>query len=98
MLLMTLVAAGALSLEALPAQQKVLVGEPVRLTVVWKAQVPLEVSTGDQDGAFAFLSFFVDDGAGRKRYREHMLGRSERLELPVSLKAGGEAFQSIVLT
>lgn len=93
-----LAATTTLSLEALPAQQKVLVGEPVSVTLIWKAQEPAEVFLGDQDGSLAFLEVTVDDGSGPRRYREkNLLGRVERVEAPTRLEPGREKYDAVLL-
>ncbi len=79
------------------AQAEVLVGEPVRLTLTWRASKRTEVFLGSQADGFSSLQLWTDDGRGWKRYRESQPGAIERIDAPTPLAAGQEVFQDILL-
>jgi hypothetical protein len=98
LIMLALAAAGTVALEAFPAQQKVLVGEPIGVTLVWRAQEPVEVFLGSQYGDYVYFKFTVDDGSGPKRFREkNLLGRAEYVQGPTPLQPGKEVFDGVSL-
>ncbi len=97
-ILAALAATGTVTLEAFPAEQRVLVGEPIGITLIWKAQRPADVFVGSRDGATRFLRFTVDDGSGPRPYHEkNLLGTTERVDGPTRLEPGQEVFDGIGL-
>jgi hypothetical protein len=63
---------GGLTLEVTSPQRALLVGEPLKLTLSWKASPSVSgVAVEDPDFLFGSVLLSVDHGAGARLYREH---------------------------
>lgn len=87
-----------LSLELSSPQQAVLVGEPIKVVVRWKAtaDVPL-ILIESPDFMRRTLAFVVDDGAGSTRYKEWPRSLADPITAPGALVKGEEVVVNHVL-
>ncbi len=87
-----------LSLEMTTSQSAVLVGEPIRVVVRWKATADLaSVEVEDPTFVSQTLQFVVDDGTGPRRYKEHSRSRVEMISVGGPLAKGKEVIGNYVL-
>jgi hypothetical protein len=89
----------ALTLEIRSPQTAVLVGEPVKLIVTWRATGTLNERIFPENNQFTSQSlvFLVSDGRTQRPYRECVRSIEERIDPVVMLKKGEEIVQSLVL-
>ncbi len=87
-----------LSLEMTTPQSAVLVGEPIRVVIRWKATADLgSLDVEDQSFLNQSLQFVVDDGTGPRRYKEHPRARIEMISVAGPLAKGKEVIANYVL-
>jgi hypothetical protein len=88
----------SLSLELSAPQTAVLVGEPVKVVVRWKATADVP-SVVVEDAAFLgrSLQFALDDGSGVRRYSEFPRQRIEQIIVGSALAKGKEVVSNYVL-
>lgn len=88
-----------LALEIGSPQAAVLVGEPVKLIVTWRATQTLNQRIFPENNQFTnqSLVFLVSDGRTQRRYRECARAIEERIEPVVMLKKGEEVVRNLVL-
>jgi hypothetical protein len=89
----------ALTLEIRSPQTAVLVGEPVKLIVTWRATGTLNERIFPENKQFTSQSlvFLVSDGRTQRAYRECVRSIEERIDPVVMLKKGEEIIQNLVL-
>jgi hypothetical protein len=87
------------SLAITAPQTDMLVGEPVKLTVTWKAgaRSVKHVYVEDPEFLAQSLTFVVDDGVSKKTYRELPKGMAEHVSATIDLKAGESVSRNLVL-
>jgi len=86
-----------LSLEATTPQRELLVGEPLRLTLRWKAARAVKhVAIEEPDFVFQSLLLSVNDGSGSRLYREYPHDIVERLLVTRSLGKDEEDVANLV--
>jgi hypothetical protein len=87
-----------LSLEIASSQQAVLVAEPVKVVLRWKAATDLpRILIDDPNFGKRTVSFVVDDGTGPRRYREQSRSFADVVIQPGSLAKGEEVVVNHVL-
>lgn len=88
-----------ITLDIRSPQRSVLVGEPVKLVVTWRATKAgtERIFPENEDFTNWSLHFLVSDGATERRYREMPRSLDDRIEPIVKLSAGGEAVRTLVL-
>ncbi len=88
-----------LTVEIRSPQTAVLVGEPVKLVVMWRATRTLneEIFPENQEFSNWSLVFRVSDGRTEREYREAARSIDERIEPRVMLKKGEEVVRNLVL-
>lgn len=97
-LLLATAATAGLSLDGSSPQRSVLVGEPLKLVVRWKADQDLQ-RVFIERGLFQeqSLSFVVDDGRGPKTYREIPHSTGDQVVLHGGMKKGREEITNLLL-
>ncbi len=86
-----------LSLTTSSAQKEVLVGEPLKITVRWKAATAVgDVAVETPDFDFQSILLSVDDGSGALLYREYRHALREMLLVVPKLKANDEELVDLV--
>ncbi len=88
-----------LTLEINSPQAAVLVGEPVKIVVTWRATRTLseEIFPENRDFTNQSLVFLVSDGRTQRPYRECVRSIEERIDPVVMLKKGEEVVRNLVL-
>jgi hypothetical protein len=88
-----------LSLEAATPQSDVIVGEPIKLTLRWKAKSNMAIDLEDNEFVSSPLTFRVRrvDAPYAVEYREHPRGAVEGYRYATELLAGQDIVTSIVL-
>ncbi len=92
-LISVLAATAGLSLQVSSPRTDVLVGEPVKLVLAWKATQEMSASI---DG-FSSLQVWVDAGSGPKLYRE-AYRQSEQITSPQRFRAGETIIENRILS
>jgi hypothetical protein len=96
---LVLVASGGLTLHLAPERAEILLGEPLRLTLTWRAtrpiQLPGEVAAGGW--SYDYVQIWVDGPGGRRKYREIPPLVDERVTTAAPLASGDELLSELLL-
>ncbi len=95
LLLVSATASVSLNLNA--PSKDLLVAEPLKLVLRWRAPREIDVRLDNQNHGFRYLQFWIDDGSGPKRYCEASRAPSESLTARVLPKNQDEVVQNVVL-
>ncbi len=90
-------AGGPLSISVSAPKTDLVVGEPVKLVLRWRAPRQVDVHMDDQNHGFRYLQFLVGDGSGLQRYCEASRAPAEALTVLMLPKSQAEVVQNVVL-
>lgn len=99
MMVLLLAASSGLSLHLAPEKSEILVGEPLRLKLTWRAERALQIPDAAIAGGwnYDYVQVWVDGPTGRHEYREIPPMLEERVVAADPLSAGDEVVSELVL-
>lgn len=99
-MVLLLAASIGLSLHLAPEKNEILVGEPLRLKLTWRADRPLQIPAEAMEGEtwnHDYVQIWVDGPTGRHRYRELPTALIDQIVAADPLRAGDEVETDLTL-